>query len=58
MRPGAAFDERQVGLADALVQLFLDRLDDFGLRQLAPEPAQVALEVTQHQKLVTELHYN
>ena len=56
--PGAALDQRQIGLADALVQLFLDGADDLGLRQLAAEPAQVPLEVAQHQKLLTELHFN
>jgi hypothetical protein len=40
------------------VELFLDRSNDLGLRQLAAEPAEMTLEATQQQKLVTELHDN
>ncbi len=41
-----------------LFSSFLIAADDFGLGQLAAEPAQVTFEVTQHQELLTEVHYN
>ena len=54
--PCAVFDQGKVRLADAFIQLGLDGADNFYLRELAVEPAQMTLEVTQHAKLLAEFH--
>src|SRR5438105_2121130 len=56
MRPRAVFNQGQVRLTDALVQLGLDGADNFYLRQLAVEPPQLTFEVTQHPELLPESH--
>ena len=56
MGAGVVLDERQVGLADAGVELCLDRPDHLALGQLAAEAAQMAFEVSQQPQFLSELH--
>jgi hypothetical protein len=53
MGAGAAFDLREVALADALADLFLDEAGEFGLRQLPIEAAEGAFDFTEVPEFLT-----
>src|SRR3954447_12178353 len=54
----AAFNQRQVGLADVLAQLGTDGAHEFSLRELSPQTAKVTFEVPQLAKLLGKSHFN
>src|SRR5688500_10995540 len=56
MRPRAALDLREIGLADRLAELLTDRAHDFELRHLTIESAQGALHLSQVLQLFAERH--
>jgi len=56
VRPGAALDLREVGLADGLPQFILDGADHFLLGHLAIVAAQGALHLAEIAEFLSELH--
>ena len=58
MRTGAPLDQREIRLADLLVQLGSDSLDDLVLRQLSAKTTQVTLEAPQEVELLAKHHFN